>query len=312
MKRIVFLFPGQGSHYTGMGKNFYENYASVRDLFEQASDATGMDLKKLCFDGPESALVQTENAQPAVTLINIASLQVLTEEGIFPSASAGHSLGEYAALFAANVIDFIDLMKLVKYRGAFMKEAADKNLGGMVAVIGLGDEKITKICSNVTEIGYTEVANINAPGQIIVTGEKRALEKVTELAWEEGAKLTIPLEVSGPWHSKFMLEAREKMEETLKSFNFRKPAIPVIANATADYVPEPNLIKENLVTQITSPVLWAPSMEKFILDGYNLFIEVGPKRLLSGLMTFINKKVKMFNVENMKVLQKFLKSENPQ
>jgi [acyl-carrier-protein] S-malonyltransferase len=309
MERVVFLFPGQGSQYVGMGRDFYDTYATVRDLFDKSSDAIGMDLKKLCFDGPEFVLLETDNVQPAVTLINIATFYVLREEGIYPSASAGHSLGEYAALLAANVVDSIDLMKLVKYRGTFMKEAADKNMGGMIAVMGLGIDKITRLCNEVKEIGYAEVANINSPGQVIISGEANVLRKVSELAKKEGAKFTIPLKVSGPWHSKFMFEARTKMEETLKEFNFNRPTIPVIANATADYEPEPELIKTNLATQITSPVLWMQSIRKLISDGFNYFVEVGPKRVLSGLMRDINREVKIFNVENLETLQKFLKSE---
>ena len=309
MERVVFLFPGQGSQYVGMGRDFYDTYATVRDLFDKSSDAIGMDLKKLCFDGPEFVLVETDNVQPAVTLINIATFYVLREEGIYPSASAGHSLGEYAALLAANVVDSIDLMKLVKYRGTFMKEAADKNMGGMIAIMGLGIDKITRLCKEVKEIGYAEVANINSPGQVIISGKANVLRKVSELAKKEGAKFTIPLKVSGPWHSKFMFEARTKMEETLKEFNFNRPTIPVIANATADYEPEPELIKTNLAIQITSPVLWMQSIRKLISDGFNYFVEVGPKRVLSGLMRDIDREVKIFNVENLETLQKFLKSE---
>jgi len=191
-----------------------------------------------------------------------------------------------------------------------MQEAADENIGGMVAIIGIEDSKIRTICSNVKEIGYTEIANINAPGQVIISGEKRALEKVGELAWKERAKLVIPLEVSGPWHSKLMRGARAQIEEMLKSVNFGKPTIPVISNVTADYELEPDLIRKNLVKQITSPVLWAPSIEKFISDRYHLFVEVGPKRVLSGLMRYINREVKVFNIEDMETLQRFLKSES--
>lgn len=310
MKKIVFLFPGQGSQYIGMGEDFYKNYAVVRDFFDQASVVLKMDFKKLCFGGPEPTLVQTENVQPAVTLINIACLQVLREEGIFPSASVGHSLGEYSALFSADIIDFIDLMKLVKYRGTCMKEAAEKNPGGMVAIMGIEIDKINKICSDIKEVGHTEIANLNSPKQVIVSGEKEALEKVSELAYTEGAKYTIPLKVSGPWHSKFMFEAKTKLERELMNYSFRKPAIPVIANATADYGTDPGQIKTNLINQIISPVLWWYSMEKFIRDGYTLFVEVGPGRVLRGLLREINREVTVFNVENMKTLEKFLKSMN--
>ncbi len=308
MKKIVFLFPGQGSQYVGMGKEFCENYSIVRELFEQASDDLKMDLKNLCFNGPETTLTQTNTVQPAVTLINVACLKALNEEGVVPSASAGHSLGEYTALFAAGSLNFVDLMKLVKFRGTFMQEEAEKNPGGMVAIIGLEVDKIMKLCEKACDSGSVEIANHNSPKQVIVTGETRALEKVIELADQEKAKLTIPLKVSGPWHSRFMIEARTKMEEVLKSFTLGKASFPVIANTTADYEMEPELIRTNLINQITNPVLWMSSMERFIHDGYTLFVEVGPKRVLRGLMREINKDVRIYNVENADTLKKFIDS----
>jgi [acyl-carrier-protein] S-malonyltransferase len=306
MKKTVFLFPGQGSQHVKMGKDFHDNYAIARELFEQASNALDMDLKKLCFEGPEADLIQTENVQPAVTLINITCFQVLKQEGITPIASAGHSLGEYSALFAGNVINFFDLMKLVKYRGAFMKEAAENNPGGMVAILGLEIDKIARICKGVKDICYAEIANHNSPKQVIVTGEKTGLEKVSELAVKNGAKLTVPLKVSGPWHSKFMAEAKEKLKKVIIDCTFKKPSIPIISNVTANYESEPDNIKTNLINQVTSPVLWLDSIEKFIRDGYTTFVEVGPGRVLRGLIKDINREVNVFNVENMKALQKFL------
>ncbi len=310
MEKIVFLFPGQGSQYIGMGEDFYRNYAVVRDLFGEASEALESDLKKLCFEGPESELVRAENVQSAVMLVNIACLKVLQEEGFIPSASAGHSLGEYSALFSAGAIDFIDLMKLVRSRGIFMKEAAEKNPGGMLAIIGLEVDRINKICSDIKDIGHVETANLNSPKQMIISGEKRALDKASELAVREGAKLVIPLKVSGPWHSKFMFEAKARMERELISCSFRKPAIPVIANATADYGSEPDHIKTNLIYQIISPVLWWRSMERLIQDGYTIFAEVGPGRVLKGLLKEINRDVTVFNVENMRTLERFLKVQS--
>ena len=310
MEKAVFLFPGQGSQYVGMGKEFYENFDIIRTFFDEASDVAGLDLKKLCFEGPESSLTQTENAQPAVTLINIAILEILRSEGIFPSACAGHSLGEYSALYAANVIDFKGVMKLVKYRGTCMQEAAEKSLGGMTAIMGLGTDTIAKICEKVKGLGHAEIANINSPRQVIISGEKNALEKAAELAKKEGAKLIIPLKVSGPWHSKFMLEARQAMEGVLKTLSFREAHIPIIANATADYEFDPELIKKNLIIQMTNPVLWAISMERFIADGYGIFVEVGPKKALSGLMRDTNRDVKIFGIENMRTLDRFLNATN--
>jgi [acyl-carrier-protein] S-malonyltransferase len=293
-----------------MGKEFYQNYPSIRHLFDQASHVLEMDFKKLCFDGPESLLVKTENVQPAILLINIACLQVLKEEGIFPSACAGHSLGEYAALFAAGAIDFSDVLKVIQFRATFMKDAAEKNSGGMLAIIGLEVNKVREVCHKLQDIGMVSIANINSPSQIIVTGEEKPLQELPSLAKEAGGKFIISLNVAGPWHSKYMLDASDRMENVLQHFNFTRPLIPFITNVSADYESDPEVIKRNLATQLTSPVLWADSMQKFIVDGYDLFIEAGPKRVLTGLMRDINRQAKTYNVENMQSLKRFLNSEN--
>lgn len=307
MNGFVFLFPGQGSQYVGMGKDFYENYPAVREIFEQASDLLGIDFKQLCFSGPESNLIQTENVQPSVTLINAACFKVLKEEGISPIASAGHSLGEYSALFASDAIDFAALMKLTGERGRFMKEAADKSPGGMIAVMGSEIEKVREVCKKAEDDNcLVEIANYNSLRQVILTGRKADLDKVTELLKKEGIKLIIPLKVSGPWHSRLMHEASIKMKEILKEQEIRKPIIPVIANATGDYESEPEEIKKNLIDQIKSPVLWVNSIERFIKDEYTNFIEAGPKSVLSGLMKEINKDAKIYNVENTISLRKLL------
>ena len=311
MKKVVFLFPGQGSQYVGMGREFYEQYEGVRDLFGQASDKLSVDFRKLCFEGPESDLLQTQNVQPAITLINAACLKVLKEAGISPCASAGHSLGEYAALYAAAVMNFTDLMSLVRCRGAFMKESADKNPGGMIAVMGDFElDAITRICKEVGDIGHADIANLNSPKQVIISGEAKALERVLELIKKEVSKLVIPLKVSGPWHSKFMHEAGDKMRNELTKYSFQRPALPVIANVTGDYESEPNRIKTNLISQITQPVRWLQSIERFIKDGYNIFVEVGPNKVLKGLLRDINKEVTVFNVDNVKTFEVFLSSIN--
>lgn len=293
----VFLFPGQGSQYVGMGKEFYEHSPAVRDFFEQASGILEMDLRKLCFEGPEATLVQTENVQPAVTLINLACFQVLKEEGIRPAAAAGHSLGEYAALYAAGVLSFADALDLVRHRGRYMLEAATEAPGGMIAVIGLEIELLQAICQRAGEIGSVEVANHNSPRQIILTGETEALKQAGELAKKEGAKLIIPLKVSGPWHSRFMQPASRKMAEALAKCTVNPPTIPVVSNVTGDFYNDPEEIRACLVQQIVRPVEWVDSIERLLQEGHRRFIEVGPGRVLSGLMRDISKEAKVINVE---------------
>ncbi|OFV89654.1 MAG: [acyl-carrier-protein] S-malonyltransferase [Acidobacteria bacterium RIFCSPLOWO2_02_FULL_64_15] len=306
MTDVVFVFPGQGSHSVGMGKAFFDAYRSVRTLFEEASDLIKKDLKRLCFEGPEPTLVQTNNVQPAITLVNLACLQVLREEGVVPSATAGHSLGEYAALHAAGVLSFGDTMRLVHVRGTAMQEAAERNPGGMVAVFGLDVAALSTICEEVKEIGSVEVANHNSPLQVALTGQTEALQKAAELAKRKGARLTVPLKVSGPWHSRFMADAQKPMRLALEACALARPALPVIANITADaYSAEPAQICETLIEQIVRPVRWADSMGKLIREGRRIFVEVGPGKVLSGLMRDISRDVKMLNVQDMDSLLKF-------
>jgi [acyl-carrier-protein] S-malonyltransferase len=306
MSEIVFLFPGQGSQYVGMGKDLFDAYACVRRLFEDASDLLKKDFKTLCFEGPEAALVQTDNVQPAITLINLACLQVLREEGILPAATAGHSLGEYSALAAAGVFSFADVMRLVSFRGAVMKQAADRHPGGMMAVFGLPMEALLAICDEIQETGSVELANHNSPLQSVLTGEKEVLQKAAQLAKPKGAKLIVPLKVSGAWHSRLMLEAKERIKEALKKYPIAPPSFPVVSNLTADfYSDDPSKIRDSLSEQIVRPVLWCNSITRMINDGRRLFLEVGPGKVLTGLMKDISRETRMFNVENCTTLAKF-------
>jgi len=301
----VFLFPGQGSQYIGMGKSFCDSYSSVKRLFEEASEAVRKNFEKLCFEGPEADLVRTDNVQPAITLVNLACLQVLREEGVSPSAAAGHSLGEYAALCAAGVFTFADTMRLVQIRGAAMQGAAERNPGGMTAVFGLDKDTLTAICEELKDTGSVEVANHNSPAQVVLTGAKEALQKAAELAKKKGAKLIVPLKVSGPWHSRFMAEAKERMKEVLQDCPVACPSVPVLSNVTGDEYPDSaETIRKNLVEQMVSPVLWASSMNRLIQNGHRQFLEVGPGKILTGMMKDINREAKIMNVQDLATLEK--------
>ena len=295
----AFLFPGQGAQHVGMGKSLFDAYASVQRLFEEASEAVGKNLEKLCFEGPEADLARTDNVQPAVTLVNLACLQVLREEGVSPSAAAGHSLGEYAALCAAGVFTFAETMRLVQARGAAMQQAADRHPGGMTAVFGLDRAALAAICEEAQDAGSVEVANHNSRLQVVLTGAREALQKAAELAKKKGAKLSVPLKVSGPWHSRFMAEAKERVRQALAQCTVARPSIPVISNVTADLYPnDPDGIREALVAQMVSPVLWADSVERLIRDGHRLFVEAGPGKVLAGLMRDINREASVLGALN--------------
>jgi [acyl-carrier-protein] S-malonyltransferase len=279
-----------------MGKALFDAHASVKRLFEEASGVLGKDLAKLCFEGPEAELVRTDNVQPAITLVNLACAQVLREEGVTPSAAAGHSLGEYSALCAAGVFTFADTMRLVQVRGAAMQEAAARHPGGMTAVFGLDKASLQEICDEAANAGSVEVANHNSPAQVVLTGAKEGLQKAVELAKKRGAKLCVPLKVSGPWHSRFMAQAQERVGKALAECTMARPSFPVICNITADaYADTPAGIREALVAQIVSPVLWAGSMEKLIRDGHDLYVEAGPGKALAGMMRDINREARVLS-----------------
>lgn len=304
MKDWVFLFPGQGSQYVGMGIEFYEAYSEVRELFSHAGDILKMDVAKLCFEGPEDVLVMTENVQPAITVVNLACFTVLQLHEIYPVAAAGHSLGEYSALYAAGVMSLKDVLNLVKWRGVYMQEAAEQEPGSMAAIMDLDEEKILEIC----RVCGVEVANINCPDQTIITGRVEPIQQAIAMSDEAGAKKCMQLNVSGPWHSRCMHLAREKFEPIVNECEFYDPQIPVINNIDAMPLKSAGELKAKLVDQICGSVLWRQSMEKLIEMGHTHFVEVGPKKVLRGLMRRISRNVKVYNVEDTASLASFLQA----
>jgi [acyl-carrier-protein] S-malonyltransferase len=306
MSDPVFLFPGQGSQYLGMGKSLLERYSPVQRLFAEASDLLNQDFAKLCAEGPETILAETQNVQPAITLVNLSVAAVLQEEGITPSAAAGHSLGEYSALCAAGTFSFADTLRLVHFRGQAMKAAADQSPGGMVAVFGLDLEAAKAVCEESKSAGSVEVANQNSPAQVVLTGDREGLKLASELAKKRGAKLLVPLKVSGPWHSRFMAEAQAAMAARLAECRPSAPAFPVVANRIGrEYPADAEGIRRLLLEQIVSPVLWSDSISYLVKQGHRLFVEVGPGQVLTGLMKDISRDAKAMNVQDLDTLARF-------
>lgn len=309
-KKIAFLFPGQGSQVVGMGLDLYEEYDFVREIFDMVDETTKSHISKLCFEGPMEDLTLTVNLQPAVTAVNLACLAVLGKEGIEPAVSAGHSLGEYSALRAADVISSEDTLKLVFKRGQLMHREATKNQGAMHAILGLDVETVSDIVEKAKEKGVVAVANHNAAQQIVTTGSPEAVEYASELASAQGGK-AIPLKVSGAWHSELIRGAEEDFKAFLAGVVFETPKTPVIFNVTADYEADPHLIPQLMATQLCSPVKWYESMCKMQKEGIGVFAEVGPKRVLTGLLRKIivdDYEYKAFNVDSMKGLEAFFKA----
>ncbi|MCD6232620.1 ACP S-malonyltransferase [Candidatus Aerophobetes bacterium] len=306
-KRIAFVFPGQGSQYPGMGKDFYQKYPQVKRIFEKANEELNIDLTRICFEGGKELLESTANTQIAVFVVSFASFEVLRNEGVNPDVLGGHSLGEYTALVVSGSLDFLDGLRLVYKRGEFMEEAAQKRPGSMVAIIGLDKEEIAKILRKVEGLGIVVAANFNCPGQIVISGEIETVERVRELAGKAGARKVIPLKVMGAFHSLLMKEAQMRLKKEIEKTNFKVPRIPFIANVNANFIEEPQEIKESLIRQIVSPVLWEDSIRKMAEWGVDAFVEVGPGKVLSGLIRRTLGQKLILNIEDQKSLCKSLK-----
>lgn len=297
MGKVAFVFPGQGSQTVGMGKDLFDHVPAARNIFEKADETLSFPLSKLIFEGPNEELTLTYNAQPALLTTSIALLQLFKEEGITPDFTAGHSLGEYTALVCANSITFEDGVFAVRKRGELMEEAVPSGEGTMAAVLGLDRERLTEVAVNVNGEGTeVDLANINCPGQIVISGSRKGVELASEKAKEAGAKRVIPLNVSGPFHSRLMKPAAEKFKAVLDEIEIKEAEIPVIGNVTASKMTSPTEINEKLIEQLYSPVLWEDSVKTLIDLGVDTFVEIGPGKVLTGLIRKVSRSVKTYNV----------------
>ncbi len=304
MKRVAFIFPGQGSQYIGMGKEFYENFSVAREVFEEANDSLHFSISSLCFQGPEETLKLTENTQPAILAVSIAALKVLqNENGVNPQLTAGHSLGEYSALVASGSLTFADAVRIVRLRGRFMQEAVPVGEGAMAAILGMEREEVEKLCQEASSGEVLSPANFNCPGQIVISGHSKAVQRAIEKVKQEGKKAVL-LPVSAPFHSPLMEPAGARLQKELNGVPISDLKVPVVTNVEAEVNTSKERVKALLVAQVSSPVRWEESMRRMVEEKIEKSLEIGPGKVLSGLMKRIDPRIETANVEDLKTLKK--------